>query len=250
MTPSTRKAATSKAGAAPAPAQARAAAPTATPAATAALAPDAAKSDVLVVGAGPTVSTDGASEAGGESAVLIGSGVLPSMVPIGGQEVQLGVVVAGAHAASGLSVADWNALAGDVREQMLSDYVASQTEAAKVLEDQERADAAAAARAEADAEAQRLAAKEDEHQANAQRQAQEAQARAAANEFPCVIEVGNNSGIALSEPVSGAHIQAGGTGRITLLSLEHAHQVQQNLMAVLDLNYLDPGVLVITKLPK
>jgi len=26
--------------------------------------------------------------------------------------------------------------------------------------------------------------------------------------------------------------------------------VQQNLMAVLDLNYLDPGVLVITKLPK
>lgn len=57
------------------------------------------------------------------SDMLLGSGVLPSMVPIGDTEVQLGEVVRGAFEASELSVEEWNALEGDAREQLLQDEV-------------------------------------------------------------------------------------------------------------------------------
>ena len=52
---------------------------------------------------------------------LLGSSVLPFMVEIGPDiSVQLGEVVARAHTASGLSIADWNAMADDAREALLA----------------------------------------------------------------------------------------------------------------------------------
>src|SRR4051812_22608248 len=55
--------------------------------------------------------------------VLLGSSTLPSLISIGGKEVQLGTVVAAAHAASGLSVADWNGLAEEERDERLNAQV-------------------------------------------------------------------------------------------------------------------------------
>lgn len=61
---------------------------------------------------------DGGSDA---DDTLVGSSVLPAMIEIAaGSEVQLGAVVARAHKESGLSVTDWNALAGDDREAKLA----------------------------------------------------------------------------------------------------------------------------------
>jgi hypothetical protein len=52
---------------------------------------------------------------------LLGSSVLPSMVEIGPNiYVQLGDVVARAHTESGLTLADWNAMANDEREALLA----------------------------------------------------------------------------------------------------------------------------------
>lgn len=52
---------------------------------------------------------------------LLGSSVLPSMVPIAdGFEVQLGDVVARAHKESGLSIAAWNEMPGADREAALA----------------------------------------------------------------------------------------------------------------------------------
>lgn len=51
---------------------------------------------------------------------LLGSDVQPAMIDIGASKsVQLGTVVAAAHKASGLSVAAWNELPGDQREELL-----------------------------------------------------------------------------------------------------------------------------------
>lgn len=57
----------------------------------------------------------------GKLAALLGSSVLPAMVAIGpDHSVQLGQVVAAAHAASGLSVDAWNALPEPEREGLLT----------------------------------------------------------------------------------------------------------------------------------
>lgn len=52
---------------------------------------------------------------------LLGSDILPAQVPlIDGVTVQLGAIVQHAHAASGLSIEDWNKLDGDAREALLA----------------------------------------------------------------------------------------------------------------------------------
>lgn len=68
---------------------------------------------------------------------LLGSSVLPSMVPIAdGFEVQLGDVVARAHNESGLSIKDWNDLSDADREKLLADAVeAMKAEAAPPVPD-------------------------------------------------------------------------------------------------------------------
>lgn len=55
---------------------------------------------------------------------LLGSSVLPSMIDLGeGPTVQLGTVVTRAHKESGLTISEWNALAGDAREALLAETV-------------------------------------------------------------------------------------------------------------------------------
>ena len=62
-----------------------------------------------------------AKERSAQLDILVGSDLLPSDVEIAeGQTVQLGDVVARAHAASGLTAEAWNALPGDEREALLA----------------------------------------------------------------------------------------------------------------------------------
>jgi len=55
--------------------------------------------------------------------ILYGTDVLPAHVEINGAMVQLGTVVSSAHAASGLSVEDWNGLVPQVRDQLLIEHL-------------------------------------------------------------------------------------------------------------------------------
>lgn len=55
--------------------------------------------------------------------VLLGSSVLPALIKIGEDEVQLGAVVSGAYQLSNLSVAGWNALSEEEREAKLQAYI-------------------------------------------------------------------------------------------------------------------------------
>ncbi|MGE6741723.1 hypothetical protein ACQKGC_15730 [Allorhizobium pseudoryzae] len=71
-------------------------------------------------------STDVSKVAEGTSSdaveTLLGSSVLPSLVDIGlDAPVQLGEVVMAAHAESGLTIADWNALPDAEREKLLAE---------------------------------------------------------------------------------------------------------------------------------
>ncbi len=59
-------------------------------------------------------------ETDSESTCLLGSSVLPSVIAIGEKEVHLGDVVAAAHAESGLSVSEWNALPPEQIEDLLA----------------------------------------------------------------------------------------------------------------------------------
>lgn len=67
-----------------------------------------------------------------EPGSLMGSDVLPALVDIGGQKVQLGTIVASAHTRSGLTVEDWNALAPAVREELLATEIEVLTNASAV----------------------------------------------------------------------------------------------------------------------
>lgn len=58
-----------------------------------------------------------------DGAILYGTDVLPAHVEINGAMVQLGTVVSSAHAASGLSVEDWNGLVPKVRDQLLIEHL-------------------------------------------------------------------------------------------------------------------------------
>ena len=79
--------------------------------------------NAFALGAQRDAQNDDQTEPGGADAhdMLLGSSALPSIIEIAaGNEVQLGAVVARAHKDSGLSVADWNALANDDREAKLA----------------------------------------------------------------------------------------------------------------------------------
>lgn len=64
------------------------------------------------------------AEPKGDEAFLLGSSVQPSTFEVDGRTVQLGVVVADAHTASGLTVAEWNDLPGELREEHIAKAVA------------------------------------------------------------------------------------------------------------------------------
>jgi hypothetical protein len=65
--------------------------------------------------------------------VLFGSSNLSSHLGIGGQQVQLGAIVARAHRDSGMSTNDWNELTERQREHRLVDAIADMREEAKAL---------------------------------------------------------------------------------------------------------------------
>lgn len=167
----------------------------------------------------PTSAPAPAQEQVQEQVVLLGSSTLPALIEIGGKEVQLGTIVAAAHAASGLSAADWNGLSEEDRDERLN---------AQVEAMQQQADAEAE-----EAESKRLS---------------EAAVDAFSDQspkFPRRVLVSNNAGLALVEPITGAYIQPGGKAHITLTDPDHAHRVAENLRAVLDQNYLPDSVLTV-----
>lgn len=79
-------------------------------------------------------------ETDSESLSLLGSSVLPSLILIGDSELQLGEVVAAAHADSGLSVAEWNALPEGEIDKILDLWIENkrQQEALRVTTEQEK----------------------------------------------------------------------------------------------------------------
>lgn len=70
-----------------------------------------------------------------DGVVLYGTDVLPGMIEIGGDLVQLGTVVAAAHSVSGLSVDDWNGLVPQIRDQLLIEHIEVMRAAAKPAAD-------------------------------------------------------------------------------------------------------------------
>lgn len=67
---------------------------------------------------------------------LYGSSVMQSHYDIGGQQVQLGTIVAGAHKLSGLSVDAWNLLPSGERDNLLSDELKRLQDAAAPATDE------------------------------------------------------------------------------------------------------------------
>lgn len=131
---------------------------------------------------------------------LFGSSVQPSMLDIGGQQVQLGTVVAAAHKASELSVEDWNALAVDVRESLIADEVA-----------QMAADAEAAGTVASDPPAEPVA---------------------VAATYPRSITLRNHSGFAVTEPATGAFVGGGASVHVTVHDEAQAVRVLQNARSI------------------
>lgn len=175
------------------------------------------------------------STSGSASSFISGSSTLPALIDIAGVEVQLGTVVAAAHAASGLSAADWDALDPAKRDELLNAQIETM-----------RAAAAGAAEAKR-VEDERL----EQERLDAEAQAEAARKRTEGEPlFPRQITVRNNGPIALVEPLSGSHTQAGGTSVVTLHDEEHAHRVLENFAALLDQNFLKREVLSIEGLPE
>jgi hypothetical protein len=161
------------------------------------------------------------SSAPAPAPVLCGSSTLPALISIGGKDVQLGTVVAAAHAASGLTAADWNALSEGDRDERLK---------AQVEAMQQQADA--------DAEAERLRLEEEARNASASGEVR----------YPRRLLVSNNASLSLVEPISGAYIQAGGKTHIRVTDPDHEHRVRENLAAVLAQNYLPDSSLTVEDL--
>ncbi len=110
------------------------------------------KGKILTAEGGSTSTSTSTSTKAPAKDVLVGSNVLPSNIELAeGVTVQLGEVVRKAHEASGLSVADWNALdEGDREARLAATVLELQAEAEADAEAKKGEDAAAAAAAEAE----------------------------------------------------------------------------------------------------
>lgn len=182
--------------------------------------------------------------------MLLGSSTLPSLIEVGGEQVQLGTVVAAAQAASGLSVEDWNKLSEEARDQHLNQQVDAMRQRGAAMAEAEAERVRSEQEAAAQAERERLAAEEAAERQRAEEAAvQAAKPNEPKEAYPRRVLVLNNSSIPLVEPITGAHIQAGGKAPICLTDPDHAHRVQENLRAVLAQNYLPESVLDFEDLP-
>lgn len=61
--------------------------------------------------------------------------------------------------------------------------------------------------------------------------------------FPCNVRLLNHSQIALSEPITGAFLAAGGVAIISLHDQEHAQSVSESLRKLVEDNYLSPSAI-------
>lgn len=61
--------------------------------------------------------------------------------------------------------------------------------------------------------------------------------------FPCTARLLNHSPIALSEPITGAFLAAGGVAIISLHDQEHAQSVSESLRKLVEDNYLSPSAI-------
>ncbi len=105
------------------------------------------KAEILTAEGGSTSTKAAAKD------VLVGSNVLPSNIELAeGVTVQLGEVVRRTHEASGLSVADWNALGDGDREARLAATVLELQAAAEAEAEAKKGEGNAAAAAAAEAE--------------------------------------------------------------------------------------------------
>lgn len=157
------------------------------------------------------------------SEVLYGSSVLPSMLDIGGEQVQLGTLVAAAHQASGLTVAEWNELAAEVREELLADQLALMREHAEAKASAEQSAASASAAAGK---------------------------KPAKPDYPRTVTLRNNGPISITDPATGAFLSAGGSQAVTLHDEAQASRLVDNFKSLAERNYLPEGALVIEGLPE
>lgn len=112
---------------------------------------DALKGNAVVQGwlKGKILKAEGGTSAAPPPASLTGSNVLPSNVDLAeGVTLPLGDVVRKAHEASGLSIADWNALDDSDREARLAATVLELQATAEADAEAKKGEAAAAAEAE------------------------------------------------------------------------------------------------------
>lgn len=181
-----------------------------------------------------SASTDGAGASEGDSSVkfLIGTNILPSLILIGGVEVQLGTVVMAAHVASGLTGEAWNELDPVERDKLLTAQVDLMVAAAEAEE------AAATAQAPAEKSAKKEAKRESKNDIKGRDL-----------DFPLALTLRNNSPIPVVEPETNAYIGAGGSFAVAVHSAGQLHNVRQNLDAIADKNYFDRDKLVIDGLP-
>ena len=191
-------------------------------------------------GKAPAVA--GSDSAASSAQVLLGTNVLPSLIEIGGAEVQLGTVVARAFEVSGLTLEAWNGLEEVERDKLLVAQVeAMQAEADAAAVEATAATAAAAAAAAAEV-------KEKGKDKPKRGRDQEMRDRMEAL-FPMSLTLRNNSPIPVVEPETLSHISPGGSSPVTVQNLASLRTIRQNLDAVAAANYFDAEKLVIDGLP-
>lgn len=193
-------------------------------------------------GKGPVI--EGSDSASPSMGVLLGTNVLPSLIEIGGTEVQLGTVVSAAFTASGLTLEAWNVLEEVERDKLL----VAQVEAMRA--DAAAAEAAAVAEATAAAASSAAAAEVKEKGKDKPKRGRDQEMRERIEAlFPMSLTLRNNSPIPVVEPETLSHVSPGGCAHVTVHSVASLQTIRQNLDAVAAANYFDAEKLVIDGLP-
>lgn len=183
--------------------------------------------------ANPEVVTDeaGAQKVPAEVAPLLGSSVLADIIVLGAgdgaPQISLGDLVAKAFTASGLTVAEWNAVAPDVRESLLDDEL--ELLRSQVAAVEPAAEPVATAPVATDPVATEPGAQEVE--------------------FPILVTLRNHGRVSVTEPATGAFLCAGGSASVAVTSAAQLERMKQNIEHILS----RPGArqsLTVSGLPK
>ncbi len=176
---------------------------------------------------------------------LLGSSVLPAEVAINGNPVAMDVFVEGAFLRSGLDGDAWNALNTSDRDARLQAELDRLTAEVTVSAASDTSDGSeqpnddhiepGAAFGLAQAEADRLNAAVAES--------------VATTGYPCDVTLRNNGTVAITDPVSGKYLDAGGSAVMQLSDAAHAAVVADNFRAMEQANLMPEGALAIEGLP-